>query len=243
MVKLNKYRKNFEKNGISLKSQEKLFASKVLVLGAGGLGCGVIANLVALGIGQIRVIDGAIIQEEDFNCPIIHKYRNFGRAKVISVKDWVLEHNPDVKVELDKVYLDKNNYQGVISDYDILVDCFDDLESKYLLNEIAFKHKKILIHGQTKGFFGQVTTFVPKKTACFNCLTQKPPLIEQEKYSTLSSVVNVTSSLQAQEVLKVITGYGEPLLNKLLIFDGLKSEFKAIPYSKNPICRCCSIYG
>ncbi len=243
MIRLNKYRKNFEKNGISLKSQEKLLASKVLVLGAGGRGSVVISNLAALGVGQIKVIDGAVLQESDYNCHTIHKYRNIGRAKVISAKDWILEYNPDVRIELDKIYLDKTNYLNAIAGYDILVDCFNDIESKYLLNEIALKNRKILIHGQTKGFFGQVTTIVPKKTGCLNCISQKPDIVNKEEYSTLSAVVGVTASLQAQEVLKVITGYGDPLLNKLLIFDGLKSEFKTLPYSKNPICRCCSING
>lgn len=236
-----RYKRNIEQNGITQQAQEKLFNARVLVMGAGGLGSGVIMNLAALGVGQIKIIDGDIIEESNFNRQIIHKYRNIGRAKVISAKDWVQEYNPDIKVELDKIKINELNYFNIIQGYDIIIDCFDSYESKYMLNEIAIRHKKILIHGATQGFCGQVTTIAPDKTGCLECVMQKPKNIKETVLASLSPVVNTISALQAQEALKIITGIGSPLLNKLLVFDGLTSEFKTLNYSKNPACSACSM--
>ena len=246
-MKLLRYKKNFDQDGITQEAQEKLFNSRVLVMGAGGLGSGVIVNLAAMGVGQIKIIDDDIVEESNLNRQFIHKYKNIGRAKVISAKDWVQEFNSDVKVELDKIRLNELNYFNVIQGFDIIVDCFDSCESKYMLNEIALRHNKILIHGGVQGFRGQITTIVPSKTGCLSCVMQKPRLFKEENYASISPVVNVISSLQAQEVLKVVTGIGEPLMNKIMIFDGLKSEFKILNYARNIACEVCSniegLYG
>ena len=243
MINSKRYQRNLEQDGITKEAQEKLFASRVLVMGAGGLGSGVIMNLAALGVGQIKIIDGDILEESNLNRQIIHKYKNIGRAKVISAKDWVQEFNPDIKVELDKIRINELNYFNIIQGYDIIVDCFDSYESKYMLNEIALRHNKVLIHGGVQGFRGQVTTIVPTKTGCLSCVMQKPQAFKDEIFASISPVVNLISSLQAQEVLKVVTGVGEPLLNKILIFDGLKSEFKILNYAKNMACEVCSSIG
>ena len=240
MAQSTRYKRNLEQNGISEEAQEKLLNARVLVMGAGGLGSGVIMNLAALGIGQIKIIDGDIVEESNFNRQIIHKYKNIGRAKVISAKDWVQEYNPEIKVELDKIKINELNYFNIIQNYDIIVDCFDSYEAKYMLNEIALRHKKVLVHGATQGFYGQVTTIVPDKTGCLECVIQKPKNINESISASLSPVVNTISALQAQEVLKVVTGIGSPLLNKLLVFDGAISDFKTLNYTKNVACAACS---
>ena len=241
MIQLTRYKKNFEQNGITQADQEKLLNSRVIVMGAGGLGSGVIMNLAALGVGQIKIIDGDIVEESNLNRQIIHKYKNIGRAKVISAKDWVQEFNPDIRVELDKIKINELNYFNIIQGYDIIIDCFDSYESKYMLNEIIIRHKKILIHGAAQGFYGQVTTIIPDKTGCLECVMQKPKQIKEAMYASLSPVVNTIAALQAQEALKIITGAGAPLLNKLLVFDGTTSEFKMLNYAKNPACPACQI--
>ena len=241
MIQLTRYKKNFEQNGITQADQEKLLNSRVIVMGAGGLGSGVIMNLAALGVGQIKIIDGDIVEESNLNRQIIHKYKNIGRAKVISAKDWVQEFNPDIRVELDKIKINELNYFNIIQGYDIIIDCFDSYESKYMLNEIIIRHKKVLIHGAAQGFYGQVTTIIPDKTGCLECVMQKPKQIKETMHASLSPVVNTIAALQAQEALKVITGAGTPLLNKLLVFDGTTSEFKMLNYAKNPVCPACQI--
>ncbi|MBQ8635627.1 HesA/MoeB/ThiF family protein [bacterium] len=241
MIKFDRYERNLELGGLSQEQQKKLITSKVLVMGVGGLGSGVIMNLAALGVGQIKVVDSEVIEETDFNRQLIHKYKNIGRAKVMSAKEWIQEFNPDIKVEIDKIKINELNYFNITDGYDVIVDCFDNYESKYILNEIAQRHKKILIHAGVQGFCGQLTTIVPDKTGCLACVVQKPKEFKQEKICSLSPVVNTISALQAQEVLKVLTNSGEPLLNKLLVFDGYKSEFKILPFSKNIACEQCNI--
>lgn len=241
MTESERYHGNLQTGGLTLEQQQKIFASKVLIMGVGGLGSGVIMNLAALGVGQIRVVDSEIIAKENFNRQLIHKYKNLGRAKVISAKEWVGDFNPDIKVEIEKTRINELNYFNIIEDYNIIVDCFDSYESKYMLNEIALRHNRILVHGSTQGYCGQVTTIVPNKTGCLSCVLQKPSKFKNEPICTLSPVVSVISALMAQEVLKIITGSNELLLNKLLVFDGYKSETKILSYSKNPACNVCSV--
>lgn len=240
MSKFERYERNLEIGGITPQQQEKLITSKVLVMGVGGLGSGVIMNLAALGVGQIKVVDSEVIEETDFNRQLIHKYKNLGRAKVISAKEWIQEFNPDIKVEIDKIRINELNYFNIVEGYDLIIDCFDNYESKYILNEIAQRHKKVLIHGSVQGFCGQLTTIVPEKTGCLACIVQRPKQFKEEKMPSLSPVVSVISALQAQEALKVLTGCSEPLLNKLLIYDGYKGEFKTMPFVKNIACECCN---
>ena len=174
MANLTRYARNMEKEGLTLDIQERLITSKVLVMGAGGLGSGVIMNLAAIGVGQIKIVDCDVVDETNLNRQIIHKYKNIGRAKVMSAKDWIQEFNPDIKVELDKTKLHELNYFNTIENYDIIVDCFDTNEAKYMLNEIAIRHNKILVHGGVRGFRGQVTTIIPNRTGCLSCAIQKP---------------------------------------------------------------------
>lgn len=240
MGKFDRYERNLAIGGLSQEQQEKLITSKVLVMGVGGLGSGVVMNLAAMGVGQIKVVDNDVIEESNFNRQLIHKYKNIGRAKVMSAKEWIQDFNPDIKVEIDKIKINELNYFNIIEGYDIIVDCFDTYEAKYMLNEIALRHKMILVHGGIQGYCGQVTTIVPTKTGCLSCVIQKPKVFNEEPSCSLSPVVNTIASLQAQEVLKIITGSGELLMNKLLVFDGYKSEFKTLNFSKNIACDACN---
>ncbi len=240
MAKLTKYENTLKQEGITKAQQESLLQARVLVMGAGGLGSGVIMNLAAMGIGHIKIVDDGIVTETDFNRQLIHKEKNIGRARVISAKDWIQEYNSDIKVDLEKIRLNDLNYFGIIQGFNIVIDCFDSYESKYLLNEIAVRHNLTLVHGATKGYCGQVTTIVPTKTGCLSCVIPKPKTFNNETYASISPVVNVVASFQAQEVMKIITQNGEPLLNKLLVYDGLNTRFKIINYTKNMACETCS---
>lgn len=239
--KLTKYTYNMMNGGISKEIQKKLLTARVIVMGAGGLGSGVIMNLAAMGIGQIKIIDDGIVNETDFNRQLIHKEKNINRAKVISAKDWIQDFNSDIKVELDKIKLNEANYYNAIQGYDVIVDCFDCFRSKYILNEIALRHNMVLIYGSVKGYCGQVTTILPLKTGCLDCVIQKPEVFKEEEYPKFSPITSTIASIQAQEVFKIITGIGNPLFNELLIYDGLTSRFKILNYTKNKNCQTCSM--
>lgn len=240
MPKLVRYEQNIKPEGITPEAQEKILQSRVIVMGVGGLGSGVIMNLAALGVGYIKIVDDGIVQENDLNRQLIHKYKNISRARVISAKDWIQEYNSDVKVEIQKIKLNEINYFNTIQGYDIIVDCFNDYESNYMLNEVAVRHNLPLVYGGIQATRGQITTILPSKTGCLECVMQKPASYKKEDIASFSPLYNVISSLQAAEVLKLITGIGEPLFNKLVVYDGLTSEFKTFSYSKNQYCNCCS---
>ncbi|MBR1617970.1 HesA/MoeB/ThiF family protein [bacterium] len=240
MDNMTRYKRNLSPSGISMAFQEKLSKSKVLVMGAGGLGSGLIMSLASLGVGQIKIVDDGIIETENFNRQFIHKFSNLKRSKVISAKETVLEYNPDIKIEIDKIRIHDLNYMDAIEGYDIIADCFDNYESKFILNEIALRTKKTLIHASCSGFQGQVTTIVPEKTGCLCCIIKKPQVFKNEEKALLSPVLNVISSIQALEILKVITGCSKPLFNKLLMYNALENKFETVDYTKNPSCQECS---
>jgi len=239
MTRINRYSNNLNNLGITPEAQEKLKHAKVIVMGAGSLGSSVIMNLCTFGVGQIKIIDNGIVEEKDLNCELIHKQKNIGRAKVISAKDWIQEFNDDIKVELDKIKLNELNYFNIISNYDIIVDCFNNAEEKYVLNEIALRHNKILVYGATQGFWGQATTIVPPESGCINCIMPKPKTFTEENYAEIASTTGVISGIMAQEVLKAVTQTGELLTNRMLIFDGLKGNFRTVEYVKLITCDVC----
>ena len=121
MIKLDRYQRNMELGGLDEAQQRKLLSSKVLVMGVGGLGSGVVMNLAALGIGTIRVVDCGVVEVENFNRQLIHKEKNISRAKVMSAKEWIQDFNSDVKVEIEKIKISDLNYFSVIEDFDIIV--------------------------------------------------------------------------------------------------------------------------
>ena len=209
--------------------------------GAGGLGSTVIANLASLGIGtvgQIGILDNDVLELSNLNRQYIHKFDNIGKLKVESAKTWIKEFNPEINVNTYPIRLDENNYQEIVAGYDLIMDCFDSYKSKFLLNKIAVNTGKTLIHGGVTEFFGQVTTIIPRTTACLNCL-----LPETDQYTikgVLSPAVATIASIQAMEAVKIILNIGERLENRLLSYDGLRMQFKTINIAKNPSCELCS---
>lgn len=236
-----RYNRNILIKQIGEEGQKKLNQSKILVCGAGGLGSTVIANLASIGIGTIGIIDNDVLELSNLNRQYIHKFEALGKSKVESAKKWIKEFNPGVNgvnVKTYQIRLDENNYQDIVNDYDFIVDCFDSFQSKFLLNKIAIKTGKTLIHGGVTEFFGQVSVIVPNKTACLSCI-----LPEKDTYiikGVLSPAVSTIASIEAMEAVKYILNLGESLENKLLSYNGLTMQFKTVNLSKNPKCPLCS---
>lgn len=236
---LKRYDRNILIKQVGKEGQKKLAASKVLVCGAGGLGSTVIVNLASVGIGKIGIVDNDVLELSNLNRQYIHKFENIGKIKVESAKEWIKGFNPEIEVKTHQLRLNESNYSEIVSEYDLIVDCFDSYKSKFLLNDIAVKTDKVLIHGGVTEFFGQVTKIVPNKTACLRCI-----IPQEEEYSikgVLSPAVTTIASIEAMEVVKHILNIGQSLENKLLTYNGLNMEFKTINLSKNPLCKLCSI--
>ncbi len=216
-------------------NQKKLLQSKVLICGCGGLASTVIMNLVGLGIGNIGLIDDDNVEVTNFNRQFIHK--NIGEDKVNSAKKWIVEHNSEIKVSTYKIKLDKNNYEEIIKDYDIIADCFDSYKSKFLLNDIAVKTGKTLIHGGATEFFGQVTVVKPH-TPCLKCIFPDIDINKQISKGILSPVVSAIASIESMEIVKQILNIGIPLENILLTYNALTNDFKKLKITKNTACKC-----
>lgn len=235
---LQRYNRNILIEQIGEEGQKKISQAKILVCGVGGLGSTVIANLASMGIGTIGIVDNDVLELSNLNRQYIHKFENIGHVKVESAASWIKEFNPEINVKTYQIRLDASNYQDIIEGYDLIMDCFDSFKSKFILNEIAVKTGKTLIHGGVTEFYGQVTTIVPKKTACLNCI-----LPEAGGYvvkGVLSPAVSAIASLEAMEAVKVILNIGERLENRLLSYDGLNTRIKTINLTKNPNCKVCS---
>lgn len=232
-----RYNRNILVEKIGEEGQKKLLNSKILVCGAGGLGSTVIANLASVGIGTIGIVDSDVLELSNLNRQYIHKYDNLGKIKVESALEWIKSFNPEVDVKAYPIRLYENNYQEIVGGYDLIVDCFDSFESKFLLNKIAVETGKTLVHGGVSEFYGQVTTIVPNKTACLNCIL--PDASGYVAKGVVSPAVSAIASYEAMEVVKVVLNIGERLENRLLCYDGLNAKIKIINLVINSNCGVC----
>lgn len=239
MPNFERYNRNILIEKIGEEGQKALLSSKVLVAGAGGLGSTVLANLASVGIGNIGIIDNDVLELSNLNRQYIHKFANIGKDKVQSAKKWIEDFNPDINIETYKIRLDETNYKDIIKDYDLVIDCFDSYESKFLLNKIAVKNKKTLIHGGVTEFFGQVTTIIPGETVCLSCLIPDADTNTYIAKGVISPAVTTIASIEAMEAVKVLLGTGDILSNQLLTYNGLSMEFKKFNIKKNSNCPLC----
>jgi adenylyltransferase/sulfurtransferase len=233
-----RYNRNMLISQVGEEGQKKINRAKILVCGAGGLGSTVLANLASIGVGTIGIVDNDVLELTNLNRQYIHKFGSIGHVKVESAKNWINEFNPEIDVKTYQIRLDETNYADIVNGYDFIMDCFDSFRSKFLLNKIAVKTGKTLVHGGVTEFFGQVTTIIPGKTACLNCI-----LPEEDAYivkGVLSPAVTTIASVESMEALKIILNLGERLENRLLSYNGLNMSFKTINIEKNSKCKLCS---
>ena len=149
----------------------------------------------------------------------------------------ILEYNPEITVNTYKIRLDENNYQSIVKDYDVIIDCFDSYKSKILLNDIAVETGKTLIHGGVTEYFGQVTVIKPS-TPCLRCIFPDIDLGKEVPKGILSPVVSTVASIPSMEAVKQILNTGEPLEGLLLTYNALTNDFKKLKITKNTACKC-----
>lgn len=208
--------------------QEKLKGAKVAVVGVGGLGSPVAYYLAAAGIGTLLLIDEQEPELSNLNRQILHWEEDIGKnPKPLSAK-WKLERfNSDIRIEAFVGHLDDSNVDEVLGGVDIIVDCLDNFETRFLLDDYSQRKRVPIVHGAVEGTFGQVTTVVPGIT---KSLREIFPNVrgKKEKFPILGATAGVVGSIQAMEVVKLLTGIGEPLLNKLLIVDLAFNTFDVV---------------
>jgi molybdopterin/thiamine biosynthesis adenylyltransferase/rhodanese-related sulfurtransferase len=225
--------------------QLKLLDSKVLLIGAGGLGSPASLYLAAAGVGRIGIVDADVVDESNLQRQIVHSTESLGEPKVESAKRAVEALNPDVEVVAYKERLTSENIERILADgWDVIVDGADNFPTRYLVNDASIWHKIPVVHGSIYRFEGQVTVFKPHEGPCYRCLFPTPPPPELApscaEGGVLGVLPGVIGSLQASEALKLALGIGEPLIGRLLLFDALAATFDEVKLRRDPDCPVCS---
>jgi len=218
--------------------QEKLKSARVVIAGAGGLGCPIATYLAVAGVGHIRIIDHDTVERTNLNRQILHWEQDIGNVKTVSAGEKLRQINPDVEIEAVQVTIDEETAPGLVRNADAIVDAMDNYPTRYLLNHLACTFGIPLFHGAVRGFDGQATTIIPGKTACLSCIFPKAP--PKEIFPVIGVTPGIIGMIQANEVLKYILGTGELLNNKLLIWDGLHSVLETVQVERDPSCTECS---
>jgi molybdopterin/thiamine biosynthesis adenylyltransferase/rhodanese-related sulfurtransferase len=223
--------------------QLKLLDSKVLVVGAGGLGSPALLYLAAAGVGTIGVVDEDVVDESNLQRQVIHDTERIGTSKAASAKGVIEKLNPDVKVVLHETRLDPRNAVEILSGYDVVVDGTDNFDARYAINDASVELDIPVVHGSIFRFEGMVSTFVPNDGPCYRCLYPEAPPVELAPSCSEAGVLGVlpgiVGTLQANEALKLLIGYGEPLKGRLLIFDAQTTRFDEVKIRRDPACPAC----
>lgn len=215
--------------------QKRIENATVAIVGCGGLGCNVITQLALAGVGRIVLIDDDVPTESNMNRQFVYA-GNMKDMKVVSSGEWIRKVSPETEVILHPERLTDRNSAGLIETCDIVVDCLDSVDSRLVLNRAVLESGKTLVHGGVDSFHGQVTTVIPGSTPCLSCILGKDT---GEVRPSVSSMVALIGSLQATEILKLITGKGETLAGKLLTVDSEDNCFRLITIARDPACTAC----
>ena len=239
----NRYQRHLLLPEIGLSGQQKLLDSKVLVLGAGGLGSPASIYLAAAGVGTIGILDMDVVDWSNLQRQILHNSDRIGERKVESARKTLTALNPDVKVVTHDVWLGADNVVEIMSGYDLVVDATDNFPSRYLVNDAALLTKTPVVHGSIFRFEGQATVFLPYVGPCYRCLFPEPPPAEFApscaEAGVLGALPGIIGSIQAVEAIKVLVGIGEPLVGRLLAYDALAEEFRSFSFRRDSACPAC----
>jgi sulfur-carrier protein adenylyltransferase/sulfurtransferase len=229
---------------VGSEGQQKLLESKVLLIGAGGLGSPAALYLAAAGVGTLGIVDDDVVDLTNLQRQVIHNTERIGRPKVESARETIEALNPDVEVRPYKTRLDQDNVLDLIRDYDVIVDGADNFPTRYLLNDAAVRERKPVVHASILAFDGQLTVFVPYEGPCYRCLYPQPPPADLAPSCGANGVLGVLPGimglLQANEAIKLIIGQGEPLVGRLLLFEALTTHFTELKVRRDaegcPVC-------
>lgn len=243
---LERYARHIVIKEVGRKGQQKLLDSKVLVIGAGGLGSPALMYLSASGVGNIGIVDSDCVDLSNLQRQIIHHDSDIGIPKVISAKNTINAMNPDIKVKTYYMKADESNIMDLIKDYDYILDCTDNFNSKFMINDACVMSGKPFTHAGILRFEGQLMTYIPEKNSpCYRCVFGNPPPPDAvptvKQVGVIGAVCGTTGTLQALEAIKYIIGTGELLSGYLLNFNALTMNFRKIKLpNRSESCPVCS---
>jgi len=228
---------------VGFDGQLKLLNSKVLLLGAGGLGAPTALYLAAAGVGTLGIVDDDVVDASNLQRQVIHNTERIDEPKTASARKTIEALNPDVNVVEHRTRLDASNILELISDYDVIVDGADNFPTRYLLNDASVRLRKPVVSASILSFDGQISTFVPYEGPCYRCLYPTPPPAELAPSCSANGVLGVMAgtmgTLQANEVIKLVLGVGEPLVGRLLLYEALGTRFTELKVRRDPECPIC----
>jgi molybdopterin/thiamine biosynthesis adenylyltransferase/rhodanese-related sulfurtransferase len=229
---------------IGLEGQMKLLEAKVLLLGAGGLGSPTALYLAAAGVGTLGIVDDDTVDLSNLQRQVIHTTDRIGVPKVDSAEESIKAINPDVNVVKYQTRLDASNIMEIIEGYDVIVDGVDNFPTRYLLNDATVRLDIPVVSASILGFDGQLSVFKPHDGPCYRCLYPVPPPAELAPSCGANGVLGVLPGtmglLQATEVIKLVTGAGEPLVGRLLLYEALGATFTELKVRRDPECPICA---
>ena len=228
---------------VGMTGQKRLKNAKVLCVGAGGLGSPALLYLAAAGVGTLGIVNFDVVDESNLQRQVIHGQSDIGRSKAESARDSIREINPYVNVIVHKERLDSDNAMQIFADYDLIVDGTDNFATRYLVNDACVLLGKPYVWGSIYRFDGQASVFWAEYGPCYRCLYPEPPPPGMVPSCAEGGVLGVLcasiGSIQVNEAIKVITGIGEPLAGRLMIYDALEMTYRSVKVRKDPECPVC----
>jgi len=233
-----RYHRQMLLEGFGPEGQARLAAARVVVAGTGGLGCPLSLYLAAAGVGRILLVDMDVVAPSNLNRQILHWEQDLGRPKVESAAEKLRCLNANVRVDISRSTLTEATVDGIIDGSDVVLDALDNFAARRLLNRACLRQGIPFIYGGIHGLTGMLSTLVPGKTACLECLFQAEG--PSGVFPVLGTTPGVVACLQATEAVKLVVGLGRPLFNRLLVYEGLDMSFQDLPIRRNPACPACA---
>jgi len=240
---LERYKRHLTLPEIGIRGQRALLDARVLLIGAGGLGCPLAQYLAAAGVGTLGLVDFDVVDASNLQRQVLYGTADVGRPKVEVARERIRALNPDVRVEAHAVHLTSANAMGVLAGYDVVVDGTDNFPTRYLANDACVLLRKPNVHGSIFRFDGQATVFDATRGPCYRCLYPEPPpagLVPScAEGGVLGVLPGMVAMIQATETIKLVTGVGEPLIGRLLQYSALDMTFSEFQLRKDPACPVC----
>ncbi|MDH2997483.1 molybdopterin-synthase adenylyltransferase MoeB [Pasteurellaceae bacterium LFhippo2] len=237
-----RYNRQIILKSVDFDGQEKLKVSRVLIVGAGGLGCAASQYLASAGVGHLTLVDFDTVSLSNLQRQILHTDQNIGQPKVESAKQSLNQINPNIEINTINAMLDEEAWKELIPKYDVIVDCTDNVDIRNQLNLQCFQQKRPLVSGSAIRFEGQISVFTYQQDEpCYQCLSQLfgQNVLSCVEAGVIAPIVGVIGSLQALETIKVLLNIGKTLSGKLLIIDGLNFSVREMKLPKQKNCVVC----
>jgi len=234
-----RYSKQIILKKIGIKGQKKIATAKVLIIGAGGLGCPMLLYLASSGVKNIGLVDDDKVNLSNLNRQILFNTNDIGKFKVNQAKEVIKKINKKVKLSIFKEKIKIKNIKNILDKFDIICDCTDNFKTRYLINDYCLKMKKILISSAISKYDGHIFNFDFKKNIpCFRCFMPEIPTLENKCDSDglMPTLAGIAGTIQANEVIKTIIGLKNRLVGKMIIFNTINMKFRIVKLTKNPKC-------